>query len=211
MSAGYVQNEKGRNVRRKYRRHAIGGTLMVGVALMCMASVAFACTTYQGKMTVTANGASSVSQGDDNCNHTGGCGAPDGSMTFCSVSLAANLPASTGGTMTVSTGTTTTCTASGQQQNHLAASTTYDINLINANAMSSSDLTIDTTEDCMSWNGGSITKLTTASTDANGAFTKSGISVPAGTKNTNSYYAGICISDQGTTSNYGNEAGLQYT
>jgi hypothetical protein len=186
--------------------------MVIAVVVVASASLAFACTTYQGKMQVTAGGATSISQGDDNCNHSGGCGFGNGSMTFCgTVTLAAHVP-HTGGTATVSTGTTDSCTGTGQIQNHLAANKTFDINIARVDSMSASDLTIDNNEDCMTWNvaNGVAVKLGTATTDANGAFTVSNLNVGSkAAANSTGWYAGLCISD--STSDYGNQAGIRYT
>jgi hypothetical protein len=188
----------------------LAGVTIAGVALATMGAVAFACTTYQGKMTVQAGTTTSISQGDDNCNHTGGCGFGNGSMTFCSVSFGAKLPhGTTGQSITVSTGTTTSCTGTGQMQNHLAVSSTFDVNWINTDSMSPSDLTIDNSEDCMTWNTGNYTKLGTITTDSSGAASKTFSNLPAGTKNNGTYAAAVCISD--SASNYGNQTPLQYT
>jgi hypothetical protein len=186
--------------------------MIIAVAVIVSAAAAYACTTYQGKMQVTAGGATSVSQGDNNCNHSGGCGAANGSMTFCgTVTLAAHVP-HTGGNVTVTTGTTDSCTGTGQQQNHLAASKAFDINIARVDSMSASDLTIDNNEDCMTWNvaNGVAVKLASATTDANGAFTVSNLGVGSkAAANSTGWYAGLCISD--STSDYGNQAGIQYT
>jgi hypothetical protein len=63
----------------------------------------------------------------------------------------------------------------------------------------------------MTWNvaNGVAVKLTTATTDSNGAFTVSNVNVGAGTTNSTGWYSGLCISD--STSDYGNQAGIQYT
>ncbi|MGH9095287.1 MAG: hypothetical protein ACRDXE_09015, partial [Acidimicrobiales bacterium] len=108
------------------KRYAALGSLAVGTTvLMSMGAIAFACTTYQGKLTVTTGTASSVSQGTDNCD-AGSCGTGDGSMTFCSTSLGAHVPHSTtNNSITVAMGTTNSCSALGYQESHLAANTTY--------------------------------------------------------------------------------------
>ena len=195
----------------------LGGFIVLGVAVVATATVAFACTTYQGKETVTAGGKSSVTQGDNNCGHTGGCGFANGSMTYCSTSLGtpASLTASAGGSITVTVDPTTSC-PSGYGQNQLATGT-YDVNFINGTssngsrgAISSSDVSIENSEDCMTWNGGSITPLDhnySVNSVGHGSATES---IASGqTANTGGYLAGICVST--TNSDYGNEDGLALT
>jgi len=186
-------------------RLLLGAAVPALAVVLAVGAVAFACTTYQGKLTITSSGVSSISQGDNNCGHTGGCGAPNGSMTYCGTpTLAASVPHASGGTVTVAMGTTTNCSPS---QNHLAGNVTYDINLRNVDAMSSGDLVIDNPEDCMTWNASGNINLTTALADANGAFSKS-VSLPSGTANTTGWYSGLCVSSH--DSNYGNQGGIRY-
>ena len=186
------------------------GLSIVAVGIVLMASVAFACTTYQGKMTVTAGGASSISQGNNNCDVS--CGAANGSMRWCNgITLGAHVPASTGGSATVTMATTTACVAHSPSwpENHLAGSTTFDINYINVDYMLTSTTTVGNPGDCMSWNGsGGMVNITTATTTSGGGFTKS-ITIPSGTANTGSYYSGLCVSS--SNSDYGNQAGVQFT
>lgn len=188
-------------------RLLLGAAVPAVAVVLAVGAVAFACTTYQGKLTITSSGGTSVSEGDNNCGHTGGCGAPNGSMTYCGTpTLAANVPHASGGSVTVTMGTTTSCPV-GVGQNHLAGGVTYDINLRNVDAMSSSDLVIDNPEDCMTWNATGNINLTTALADSNGAFTKT-VTLPSGNANSSGWYSGLCVSSH--DSNYGNQGGVRY-
>jgi len=192
----------------KPKSRLLGGAFATAAAaLMVMGAVAFACTTYQGKLTISTTGGTSVSQGDNNCGHTGGCGAANGSMTYCGTpTLAATEPHATGGSATITMGTTTSCSP-GNGQNHLAGNVTYDINLRNVDSMSSGDVSIQDPEDCMTWNASGNINITTAAADSNGAFTKV-ITLPSGTANSTGWYSGLCVSSH--DSNYGNQGGIRY-
>lgn len=179
----------------------------LAVAVLSVASLAFACTTYQGKMTVVTAGGTSVAQGDNNCTAT--CGDPNGSMMFCgSVSFGAVYDDSAAATATITLGTTDNCPST---QNHLNGSTDYGINIRKTQSMTnaSGGTTITDPEDCMDWTVGNGTThiVTVPNIPASGAFTTV-VNLPTGTfSNTSGWSSGICVSDK--LSWYGNQAPIK--
>lgn len=212
-------------MKRKHKVAVAGVGTGVFVGGLIMASIAFACTTYVGKLTVTGpgvGGSSSVAQGDDNCpsDHggSGPCDQSNGSMSFCgTVQFGATVNHSTGGTITLSSVTTDACTGAQQKETTLTPiNQTWDILVITANAETSTDTFIDNADDCMEWQVGAsnITTLDSV-TDTSGVFTGKTVHIPAETTFMNaaspaSSSAGICVSQRGANSDWGNEVPLRY-
>jgi hypothetical protein len=188
------------------RRAVFGGFFALAAAVVATATIAFACTTYAGKLTLTGNAGTGTSVSQGHCD--GSCNTGNGSMTYCgTVTFGASAHA-TSGKVTVQMGTTDNCTSVGNS--HLTPNAVYDINYKYGSLMSTSDTIIDDpADDCMSWElgGSNPVRLATVLADGNGGFTKSVNLTSPTTTNTTGNYASICVSD--ANSDFGNQGPLQ--
>lgn len=187
---------------------AVAGTLVI------LASAAFACTTYVGKLSVYGNngGSTATSVGDGNNNCDVDCGFPDGSMHWCqSLTFNASATHDTTNTVTVTFGgATTLCSgATPSYSDYTPTGQVWDVNYISGRAMTTNDTAIVDAEDCTSWRLGSSvddpTKIGTIDTTGGAATTTLALPRPTTTNNSGEY-AGVCVSAGGSLhSQYGNQ------
>ncbi len=191
---------------RKRRFVAVGAGGGMGVVAVFVATMVFACTTFQGKLCIATAGGTSIAQGDNNCTMT--CGDAPGSMMYCGgVQFGAVYNDATIATAVVTMAVTDNCSGA---QNRLNTGTQYGINLRKTNAMTdaSGGTTIGDAEDCMDWTVGNGTiHIVTVTPDAFGTFSTI-ISLPTGTfSNTNGWSSGLCVDDH--LDFYGNESPIK--
>lgn len=201
-------------MRLKRRTAYIGAAIAASAIVLSLASSAFACTTYQGNMTVKVGTTTSSAQGDNNC--TVSCGAPNGSMMFChSVNFGATAdPDGAAATALITEGATTSCPLGNNE--FLANQSTVHVDWVQVGFPSGATAlgSESSSADCMWWNSGtSAHPITTTSTDGSGAVSVT-INIPTtAVANSGTDSAGICLSYGTDTaqSNYGNEVPLTFT
>lgn len=190
------------------RRFLVGGFLAIAAAVVATATIAFACTTYAGKLTVTGNNGTGTSVAQGNCDST--CTTGNGSMTYCgTVTFGASSHHTSGSTVNVQMGTTDNCNVRyGRGESHLTPNAVYDINYRYGSLMTTTDTNITDPEDCMSWTlGGATVRLGTALASGSGGFNKTVSFSSATTANSAGNYAAICVDDP--SSLFGNQAPIQ--
>lgn len=148
------------------RRGAVLG-FAFGAAFLAMSSVAFACTVYQGKSTVSDvnNGVATSAFSDGNGEAHGYC--PFG---FDAGGVPVRQPVDLTGSFTVTVGRTTTCV----NQTSLAGGKTYDVRWLNVTGNA------DLSANCNNAAYEGVTRIGSITLDSNGNGSTSSVAVPAG-------------------------------
>lgn len=181
---------KGKKPMAKPKQLLIG--FAAGVAVLSMASEAFACSKFYGTMTVTGNGATPRTTTDPGAGTSTVIGDPGPSMGMCQLTPGATAKSS-GGTVTVAVAVTPagTCPAS-----NLSPNTSYYVRWKSGAAFyATKSWPYQRRTQCMTLTVSNSGTMGTQTTDSSGALASATWNLPDLPINNASEDSGICVTD----------------